>query len=76
MRKKNIEKKNMQIPATEAGIDAAAKLRREDGINVVLTSVSGLVHATACAQAGAVAVTLPIAKVSLFYFFIRSRLHT
>ncbi|KAH9955409.1 hypothetical protein BC827DRAFT_874468 [Russula dissimulans] len=51
------------IPATEAGIEAAAKLQREDGINVILTSVSGLVHATACAQAGAVAVTLPITKM-------------
>jgi len=51
------------IPATEAGIDAAAALQREDGINVNLTFVSGVVHAAACAQAGAVAVTLSIEKM-------------
>ncbi|KAI9507114.1 hypothetical protein F5148DRAFT_159889 [Russula earlei] len=51
------------IPATESGIEATASLQREDGINVNLTSVSGVVHATACAQAGAVAVTLPIAEM-------------
>ncbi|KAI9438074.1 hypothetical protein H4582DRAFT_233318 [Lactarius indigo] len=49
------------IPATEAGIAAAASLQREDGINVNLTSVSGVVHAAACAQAGAAAVTMSIA---------------
>ncbi|KAH9983377.1 hypothetical protein BJV74DRAFT_886819 [Russula compacta] len=59
------------IPATEAGIDAAARLQREDGINVNLTSVSGVVHATACAQAGAVAVTLPIAKLREWRRYIR-----
>lgn len=30
--------------------------------------MSGVIHATACAQSGAVAVALPIAKVSLFLF--------
>jgi hypothetical protein len=55
-----------QIPATESGIEAAARLQREDGINVNLTFVSGVIHATACAQSGAVAVTLPITKVSFF----------
>ncbi len=54
--------------ATEAGIEAAASLQREDGINVNLTSVSGVMHAAACARAGAVAVTLPIAKVCLSFF--------
>jgi hypothetical protein len=58
-----------QIPATESGIEAAARLKREDGINVNLTFVSGVIHATACAQSGAVAVTLPIAKVSFFFLF-------
>ncbi|KAI0251520.1 hypothetical protein BJV78DRAFT_424457 [Lactifluus subvellereus] len=51
------------ISATETGIDAATCLQREDGINVNLTSVSGVTHATACAQAGAAAVTLPIASM-------------
>ena len=60
----------MQIPATEAGIDAAAALQREDGINVNLTFVSGVMHAAACAQAGAVAVTLSIEKVCVLFFFI------
>lgn len=55
-----------QIPATESGIEAAARLQREDGINVNLTFVSGVIHATTCAQSGAVAVTIPIAKVSFF----------
>jgi hypothetical protein len=55
-----------QIPATESGIEAAARLQREDGINVNLTFVTGVIHATACAQSGAVAVSLPIAKVSFF----------
>jgi hypothetical protein len=55
--------------ATEAAIEAAASLQREDGINVNLTSVSGVMHAAACARAGAVAVTLPIAKVCLSFFF-------
>jgi hypothetical protein len=58
-----------QIPATESGIEAAARLQREDGINVNLTFVSGVIHATACAQSGAVAVTLPIVKVSFFCLF-------
>ena len=58
-----------QIPATESGIEAAARLQREDGINVNLTFVSGVIHATACAQSGAVAVTLPIAKVGFFFLF-------
>jgi hypothetical protein len=61
--------KKIQIPATEAGIEAAASLQREDRINVNLTSVSGVMHAAACAQAGAVAVTLPIAKVCLSFPF-------
>lgn len=30
--------------------------------------MSGVIHATACAQSGAVAVTIPIAKVSFFLF--------
>ena len=59
----------IQIPATESGIEAAARLQREDGINVNLTSVSGVMHAAACAQSGAVALTLPIAKVSFFFLF-------
>jgi Transaldolase/Fructose-6-phosphate aldolase len=58
-----------QIPATESGIEAAARLQREDGINVNLTFVSGVIHATACAQSGAVAVTIPIVKVSFFFLF-------
>jgi hypothetical protein len=62
------EKKIKQIPATESGIEAAARLQREDGINVNLTFVSGVIHATACAQSGAVAVTLPITKVSFLLF--------
>ncbi len=36
-------------------------------INVNLTFVSGVIHATVCAQSGAVAVTLPIAKVSSYF---------
>lgn len=60
----------IQIPATESGIEAAARLQREDGINVNLTSVSGVMHAAACAQSGAVALTLPIAKVSFFFLRI------
>ena len=67
---KKKKKHNLQIPATEAGIDAAAALQREDGINVNLTFVSGVMHAAACAQAGAVAVTLSIEKVCLSFFFI------
>jgi transaldolase len=59
----------LQIPATEAGIDAAAVLQREDGINVNLAFVSGVMHAATCAQAGAVAVTLSIEKVCLSFFF-------
>lgn len=51
------------IPATEAGIAAAASLQCEDRINVNLTSVSGVMHAAACAQAGATAVTIPIAEI-------------
>ncbi|KAH9164396.1 hypothetical protein EDB89DRAFT_2017532 [Lactarius sanguifluus] len=51
------------IPATEAGIAAAASLQCEDGINVNLTSVSGVMHAAACAQAGAAAVTMSIAAI-------------
>jgi hypothetical protein len=61
-------KKIKQIPATVSGIEAAARLQREDGINVNLTFVSGVIHATACAQSGAVAVTIPIAKVSFLLF--------
>jgi hypothetical protein len=61
------EKIIKQIPATESGIEAAARLQREDGINVNLTFVSGVIHAAACAQSGAVAVTLPITKVSFFF---------
>src|SRR5579863_3690874 len=64
------KKNENQIPATEAGIEATARLRREDGINVNLTFVSGVMHAAACAQAGAAVVTLPIAKVCLFVFFL------
>lgn len=63
-----MHEKIKQIPATESGIEAAARLQREDGINVNLTFVSGVIHATACAQSGAVAVTIPIAKVSFFLF--------
>ncbi|KAH9046640.1 hypothetical protein EDB84DRAFT_1465825 [Lactarius hengduanensis] len=51
------------IPATEAGIAAAASLQCEDRINVNLTSVSGVMHAAACAQAGAAAVTVSIAAI-------------
>ncbi|KAH8980683.1 hypothetical protein EDB92DRAFT_264895 [Lactarius akahatsu] len=51
------------IPATEAGIAAAASLQCEDGININLTSVSGVMHAAACAQAGAAAVTMSIAAI-------------
>jgi transaldolase len=71
--KKKTNRNTIQIPATDAGIDAAARLQREDGINVNLTFVSGVMHAAACVQAGPVAVTLPIAKVC--FFFIPSRLH-
>ncbi|KAF8265671.1 hypothetical protein EI94DRAFT_1702315 [Lactarius quietus] len=51
------------IPATEAGIEAAASLQCVDGINVNLTYVSGVMHAAACAQAGAAAITLPVAAI-------------
>lgn len=58
------------IPATEAGIAAAASLQCEDGIGVNLTSVSGVMHAAACAQAGAAAVTIPVATVCFCFFFV------
>ena len=44
-------------------------MQREDGINVNLTFVSGVIHATACAQSGAAAITLPTAKVSFIIIF-------
>ena len=49
---------------TETGIIAAASL--QDGkININLTSLSGVVHVAACAQARVAAVTVPAAAVSL-----------
>ncbi|KAI9452044.1 hypothetical protein BJY52DRAFT_1294837 [Lactarius psammicola] len=53
----------VSVPATEAGIAAAASLQCEDGINVNLTSVSGVMHAAACALTGAAAVTIPVAAI-------------
>ncbi|EDR04314.1 uncharacterized protein LACBIDRAFT_304919 [Laccaria bicolor S238N-H82] len=51
------------IPATEAGIMAARELSTKYNLNVNLYLVSSLVHAMACAEAGAAAVSIPIGQL-------------
>ncbi|KAF5339099.1 hypothetical protein D9611_011157 [Ephemerocybe angulata] len=52
----------MSIPATEAGLLAARALQKE-GTNVNLYMVSSLMHAVACAETGAAAVTIHVRQV-------------
>ncbi|KAI0634331.1 aldolase [Trametes polyzona] len=47
-----------QIPATEAGVQAAQILEGKYGVQTNLTLVSGLAHAAACAEAGVTCITM------------------
>ena len=53
-----------QIPATEAGVEAAKKLERAHLIRTNLLYVSGLTHGAICAEAGASFVMYSYAAVS------------
>lgn len=53
-----------QIPATEAGVEAAKMLERKHFIRTNLLYVSGLTHAAICAEAGASFVMYSYAAVS------------
>ncbi|KAF9001194.1 hypothetical protein BDQ17DRAFT_1492247 [Cyathus striatus] len=50
----------ISIPATEAGIHAAAHLREVDDVNVNLYLVSNLIHAAACIEAGVASISIPV----------------
>lgn len=52
----------LQIPATEAGLQATRMLQKE-GINVNLYLVGSFIHAAACAETGAAAVTIHVGRV-------------
>lgn len=52
-----------QIPATEAGIYATQQLQK-DGININLCYVTGLIHAVACVEAKATAISVAVGPVS------------
>ncbi|KDQ56585.1 hypothetical protein JAAARDRAFT_194578 [Jaapia argillacea MUCL 33604] len=54
------------IPATEAGVAAAAQLAK-NSIQANLNLVSGLIHAAACAEAGATTITMPVGKIFDWY---------
>jgi len=53
-----------QIPATEAGIYATQQLQK-DGINVNLCYVTSLIHAVACAEAKAIAISVSVGPVRI-----------
>ncbi|EIM87073.1 aldolase [Stereum hirsutum FP-91666 SS1] len=52
------------IPAMREGIEACKILEYQHDIHVNLTSISSLIHAAACAEAGATAITVPISKMT------------
>ena len=54
----------ISIPSTEAGVRATWTLWNTDKINVNLTLVGGLAHATICAEAGAAYLSFDLASVS------------
>ncbi len=56
-----------QIPATEAGVEAAKKLERTHLVRTNLLYVSGLTHAAICAEAGASFVMYSYAAVSSWF---------
>lgn len=45
-------------------MQAAQELENEHGIHTNLYLVSGLLHAAACAEAGATTITIPVGRVS------------
>ncbi|KAG5637661.1 hypothetical protein H0H81_003682 [Sphagnurus paluster] len=56
-----------RIPATIEGLRAAQDLEREHGIHTNLYFVSGLLHAAACAEAGATTITIPVGRLLGWY---------
>ncbi|KAG6820073.1 hypothetical protein H0H93_005601 [Arthromyces matolae] len=60
---KEVSKGKIVIPATAEGIQAAQILQSEHKINTNLYLVSGLLHAAACAEAGATTITVPVGRV-------------
>ncbi|RDB17378.1 Transaldolase [Hypsizygus marmoreus] len=57
----------ISIPATEEGLKAAKELESQHGIHTNLYLVSGLLHAAACAEAGATTVTIPVGPLLDWY---------
>ncbi|KAF9458266.1 hypothetical protein BDZ94DRAFT_1226563, partial [Collybia nuda] len=53
----------VSIPATHEGVAAAKWLEEEDDIHTNLYLVSGLMHAAACAEAGATSITIPVGRL-------------
>ncbi|KAF8909582.1 hypothetical protein CPB85DRAFT_1518984, partial [Mucidula mucida] len=64
-----IERKRIivSIPATEAGLRAINELYYEHGIQSNVVYVSGIAHATACAEAGAKAISLSVGPILDWY---------
>ncbi|KIJ94100.1 hypothetical protein K443DRAFT_642765 [Laccaria amethystina LaAM-08-1] len=63
------------VPATEAGIIAARELSTKYNLNVNLYLVSSLIHAMACAEAEAAAVSIPIGQLLDWYERRRNTVH-
>ncbi|KAF8064921.1 hypothetical protein FPV67DRAFT_160975 [Lyophyllum atratum] len=57
----------ISIPATMEGLQAAHELESEHGIHTNLYLVSGLLHAAACAEAGATTITVPVGRLLDWY---------
>ncbi|GLB39615.1 putative transaldolase is important for the balance of metabolites in the pentose-phosphate pathway [Lyophyllum shimeji] len=57
----------VSIPATSEGLHAAQELESEHGIHTNLFLVSGLIHAAACAEAGATTITIPVGRLLNWY---------
>lgn len=57
----------VSIPATTEGLRAAQELESEHGIHTNLYLVSGLLHAAACAEAGATTITIPVGRLLDWY---------
>ncbi|KAG5715998.1 putative transaldolase [Termitomyces sp. T112] len=64
---KHISKRKIVIPATFEGIRAAQVLESEHAIHTNLYLVSSLLHAAACAEAGATTITVPVGRLLDWY---------
>lgn len=65
-KKNNIHRSRIvfNIPSSEAGINATRTLSEVDRLNINLTLVCGLTHASICAEAGAAYITFNLNLVS------------